>query len=70
MPWTHDISSDWYHVLDCSWTALLMVRWHEELEQDERLLVYAQKYADSLLKLQRNDGLFPAWLHPETLRPG
>jgi hypothetical protein len=58
-----------YHVLDMSWTALLMLRWYEELEQDERLLDYATSYAEALLNLQDTDGYFPAWLDTETLRP-
>jgi len=69
-PRDHDISSEWYHILDCSWTALLMLRWHEELETDPRLLDYARKYADRLLRLQDSDGFFPGWLHPETQEPG
>ena len=58
-----------YHVLDMSWTALLMLRWHAELEPDERLLAYAKRYGERLLKLQDNDGFFPAWLDKETLAP-
>jgi len=69
-PRDHDILSEWYHILDCSWTALLMLRWHEELETDPRLLDYARKYADRLLRLQDSDGFFPGWLHPETQEPG
>ncbi len=58
-----------YHVLDMSFTALLMLRWHQELEEDERLVSYAQKYGDSLLRLQRADGFFPAWLDRSSLEP-
>jgi hypothetical protein len=58
-----------YHVLDMSWTSLLMLRWHEELEPDERLLAYATRYGDALLKLQDARGFFPAWLERETLKP-
>jgi len=58
-----------YHILDMSWTALLMLRWYEELEQDERLLEFARTYAESLLKLQDEDGFFPGWLHKETFKP-
>jgi len=58
-----------YHILDMSWTALLMLRWHKELEQDERLVDYATTYADTLLKLQDEKGFFPAWLNTETLKP-
>jgi hypothetical protein len=69
-PVEHGITPDWYHVLDSSWTALLMLRWHKELEADPRLLAYARTYGDRLLTLQAPDGFFPGWLHPETGRPG
>jgi hypothetical protein len=58
-----------YHVLDMSWTALLMLRWYEELEKDDRLLAYAVNYADALLKLQDEKGYFPAWLDKDTRAP-
>ncbi|UVI29283.1 hypothetical protein [Paenibacillus spongiae] len=58
-----------YHVLDMSWTTLWMLRWYEELEQDDRLLDYAVRYADALLKLQDDKGFFPAWLDYHTLQP-
>ncbi|CAH0120663.1 hypothetical protein PAE9249_03184 [Paenibacillus sp. CECT 9249] len=58
-----------YHVLDMSWTALLMLRWYEELERDERLLAYAEAYAERLLALQDEKGYFPAWLNKSTLEP-
>jgi hypothetical protein len=58
-----------YHVLDMSWTSLLMLRWHEGLEPDERLSAYAARYGDALLRLQDKRGFFPAWLDRETLKP-
>ena len=69
-PREHGISPDWFHVLDMSWTALLMLRWHEELEKDARLLDYARAYGARLLGLQDKAGFFPGWLHPETHAPG
>jgi hypothetical protein len=69
-PHDHGISSDWYHILDSSWTALLMLRWYEELEEDERLLEYAREYGERLLALQDSLGFFPGWLHPKTHEPG
>ncbi len=69
-PRDHGISDDWYHVLDASWTALLMLRWHLELESDERLVDYARAWGDRLLTLQGEEGFFPGWLHPETHAPG
>ncbi len=64
-----DIKSAPYHILDMSWTALLMLNWYTELEADERLKRYALTYAQSLLKIQRQDGFFPAWLDMEDLKP-
>ncbi len=58
-----------YHILDMSWTTLLMLRWYEELEQDDRLLTYATAYAERLLSLQTEKGYFPAWLNKQTLAP-
>ncbi|MFS4457428.1 hypothetical protein [Maribacter sp. 2304DJ31-5] len=51
-----------YHILDMSWTAYLMLTWYEELEKDERLLQYATRYADALLKIQDDKGYFPGWI--------
>jgi hypothetical protein len=68
-PRERGITDAWYHLLDASWTALLMVRWYKELEADERLLAYSRRYADRLLTLQDDAGFFPAWLHPETFAP-
>jgi hypothetical protein len=53
-----------------SWTALLMLRWHDELEKDARLLEFARAYGERLLTLQDAEGFFPGWLHPETHAPG
>jgi len=69
-PREHGITPEWFHVLDMSWTALLMLRWHDELEKDARLLEYARAYGDRLLGLQDAEGFFPGWLHPETHAPG
>ncbi|MCJ7679973.1 MAG: hypothetical protein MUP70_04525, partial [Candidatus Aminicenantes bacterium] len=69
-PRDHGIKADWYHVLDASWTCLLMLRWYEDLEQDERLVEYARTYAEKLLILQEDSGFFPGWLNPDSLEPG
>ena len=68
-PRNHGVSGDWYHVLDASWTCLLMLRWYDEIDRDPRLLVYAGRYAEKLITLQDDEGFFPGWLHPETLEP-
>jgi len=69
-PVEHGITPDWFHVLDMSWTALQMLRWHDELEKDERLVAYARSYGERLLSLQDAAGFFPGWLHPATHAPG
>ena len=58
-----------YHILDMSWTAYLMLTWYDELEKDERLIQYAGRYADKLIRLQDNDGFFPGWIDTKTLKP-
>src|SRR5512140_526372 len=69
-PDDHGITPDWFHVLDMSWTALVMLRWHDELEKDPRLLDYARAYGERLLTLQDERGFFPGWLDPDTHAPG
>ena len=64
-----DVSIAPYHVLDMSFTSLLMLRWHDELETDARLIDYATTYGESLLTLQDARGFFPAWLDKDTLTP-
>ncbi len=68
-PWNFGVTPQWYHVLDASWTCLLMLRWHEDIAADEQLVHYARTYADKLLTLQDPQGFFPGWLHPESLQP-
>lgn len=50
------------HILDSSFTADYMLLWYQELEQDERLLHYAGRYAERLLKLQNDVGFFYGWV--------
>jgi hypothetical protein len=68
-PYTGDPRKSPFHILDMSWTAYLMLEWYNELEKDNRLLLYARSYADSLIKLQHSDGFFPCWLDLNTLEP-
>ncbi|WP_294079305.1 hypothetical protein [Proteiniphilum sp. UBA5384] len=68
-PYTWNAAESPFHILDMSWTALLMLRWYDELEKDERLLRYAEQYAESLLDIQSENGFFPGWLDLHTLQP-
>lgn len=66
-PYQGDAKLAPFHILDMSWTALLMLRWYDELEKDERLLTYAEDYAKALIKLQDEKGYFPGWLRTDNL---
>lgn len=68
-PYTWNPRESPFHILDMSWTGLLMLRWYDELEKDIRLLDFAENYAKSLLKTQYPNGFFPAWLSLDKLEP-
>ena len=68
-PYTWNPKESPYHILDMSWTALLMLRWYDELEKDTRLLAYAEDYAMALLGIQYENGFFPGWLDLKTMQP-
>jgi len=68
-PYVRDARQAPFHILDMSWTALLMLRWYEELEKDPRLLQYAERFGKALIARQDGKGFFPGWLDMETLQP-
>lgn len=68
-PYTWNPAESPFHILDMSWTGLLMLRWYDELEKDERLIEYATEYAEALLNIQSEKGYFPGWLNLNTLQP-
>ena len=68
-PYTWDARVSPYHILDMSFTANQMLLWYSDLEQDQRLLDYAMRYADALTEIQFENGFFPGWLDKETLNP-
>lgn len=68
-PYTWDARQSPFHLLDMSWTALLMLRWYDELEKDARLLAYAESYGEALLGVQYENGFCPGWLDLNTLQP-
>lgn len=67
VPWNLGVTDVWFHLLDQSWTALQMLQWYDELEKDNRLIDFAQTYADAILPLQDESGFFPAWIRPSTM---
>ncbi|HAK96491.1 MAG TPA: hypothetical protein DCM87_16250 [Planctomycetes bacterium] len=68
VPRERGVTDAWYHILDASFTALLMLRWHEEIAPDPKLVAYAAAYAAKLLSLQDAKGFFPAWIEPASMR--
>lgn len=68
-PYTWEARVSPYHILDMSFTANQMLLWYSDLEQDQRLLDYAMRYADALIEIQFENGFFPGWLDMKTLNP-
>ena len=68
-PYTNNAKESPFHILDMSYTAYLMLEWYDELEKDHRLLDYATRYADALIRVQTADGFFPGWLSLQTREP-
>lgn len=68
-PYTRVAKDSPFHLLDMSFTAYLMLSWYDELQEDKRLLEYAIRYADALLKKQDEKGFFPGWLSVDNLAP-
>lgn len=61
-PYTRDIKKSPKHILDMAFTCYYMLVWYTELEKDERLLDYAVRFADRVIKMQDIDGFYPAWV--------
>ena len=53
------------HLLDASWTCWWLLKWYRDIRADERILPFVMRYAERLLKLQRDDGGFPAWVRAD-----
>ncbi|WP_372630201.1 hypothetical protein [Cohnella sp.] len=53
------------HLLDASWTCWWLLKWYRDIRADERILPFVIRYAERLLKLQRDDGGFPAWVRAD-----
>ncbi len=47
---------------DCSTTALWLLRFHKNLEPDDRIIDFCKKYADRLVKLQVSSGAIPSYI--------
>lgn len=63
---------DWeslYHTVDCSWTTYWMLRWHQEVEADERLTAFASSYGDFLVDAQTRSGAIPSFIRADDLTP-
>ncbi len=56
-----------FHVASTSATARDLVAWLSEIEDDPRARTLVAGYAAALLRVQRPDGSFPAWVHEASL---
>ncbi len=57
-----------YHILDMSWTALLMLRWYDELEKMP-VFWLMQKIMRWLYLEYSMKMVFPGWLDLKTMQP-
>lgn len=55
------------HILDCAWTGRWLIRWHDDLVHDTKLLSFVEHLGQGLVSIQRPNGTFPS-LHPNHLR--
>lgn len=55
------------HLLDSSWTCYWLLKWYQDIKDDEEILKYVNMYVSTLVGMQKQDGSFPAWVVPETL---
>lgn len=62
-------SRNYYHTLDASWTAYWLLRWHEDLEPDQRSVDFCRAYGDFLARVQQPSGAIPSWFDMDTLQP-
>ncbi|MCD9023757.1 hypothetical protein [Cohnella silvisoli] len=53
------------HLLDSSWTCWWLLKWYRDVNKDERIFPFVTRYVERLLKLQKEDGSFPAWVRPD-----
>jgi hypothetical protein len=59
-----------YSTMDGAWTCYWMLRWAEDISQDDdRLLSWPRDYGDLLCSVQLPSGSIPVWLHQDTLEP-
>lgn len=51
-----------YHIPCGAWTGWWMLRWHDEIAADTRLIEKCRRFADLLLTIQQSDGSIPSWI--------
>lgn len=68
-PKTWDIGASPLHLLDMSRTAIYLLDWYEQIEDDPTIPEYLRPFAARLLELQDEAGYFPAWIQDGEVLP-
>lgn len=59
------VSGDAVHLLDASFTARLLLEWHDLNPGEFQALGFVRQYAKRLRELQNPDGSWPGWIEPD-----
>jgi hypothetical protein len=57
-----------FNTFDMGWAAYWVLRWYQDLDEDERALEFAKGYGDFLLRQQLPNGAIPSWISLDGLR--
>lgn len=63
-PENHDA---YYHTADSSYTAVWLLKWHQKVAPNARIVDFCRRYADFLVDHQLPSGALPAWIRTGTL---
>jgi len=58
---------DCYHTYSMSWTAYWLLKWKQDLVDDERIMPMCEEYAEFLLRNQEENGFIPSYFEEDDL---
>jgi hypothetical protein len=57
-----------FNTFDMGWAAYWVLRWYQDLEEDQRALSFGKAYGDFLLRHQLASGAIPSWISTDKMR--
>ena len=57
----NSIDDSYYHTVECSEQLYWLLKWHQNIEKDQRIISYCRKYADYLINARLRTGAIPSW---------